>query len=314
MNSSEQIDAYRQKLARDLSPRRFQHSLSVAQTAAALAERWQVPKEKAYLAGLIHDVGRCYTPAQLRQKAAELHLELDEWQNRHDPLLHAPVGAAILEQEWGVTDAEILEAVKYHTVGHPQMSLLAKIIFLADIIEPLRQSWPGLEQLRDQAYIDLDRAILAALAYTFSYLAGKQEPCHPMALQTYQTLKEKYNGGNDMEQTLSSETMLQLAVRAAQEKKAADLLSLELKGITTIADYFLIMSVNNNRLAQATADHICEKLKEAGAALLRMEGYRDSRWILLDFGSLVVHIFLQDERQYYNLEKLWADAPAQQYE
>ena len=308
------INACRKKLAEDLSPRRFQHSVSVAQTAASMAERWHVSTEKAYLAGLIHDVGRCYSPAQLRQKAASLHLELDSWENRHDPLLHAPVGAFILEKEWGISDQEILEAVKYHTVGSPQMGILAKIIFLADIIEPLRQNWPGLDQIRELAYIDLDQAMLAALAYNFSYLAGKQEPCHPLALQTYHKLKQKYNGGNDMEQNLSSQTMLQIAVAAAQEKKAADLVSLELKGITTIADYFLIMSVNNSRLAQALADHICEKLKEAGANLLRMEGYRDSRWVLLDFGSLVIHIFLHEERQYYNLEKLWADAPCQQYD
>ncbi len=307
------IKDYQHKLQQGLKASRYQHSLSVAETAEKLARRWGADPKQAYLAGLLHDAGRIYPPEQLLEKAKEYGLELDSWHKSKPQLLHAPVGALLLEKEWGIHDPVLLQAVARHTLAGEHLTLLDKILYLADVIEPLRTSWPGLEQLRQLGETDLNRAMLAALAYSFTYLAGKQEKPHPCSIQAYQQLMENDHGGTTMNEKMDSQTMLELAVAAAQEKKAAGLTSLELKGITTIADYFLIMSVSNTRLAQALADHLTEKLKEAGAPPLRTEGYRDGRWILLDMGSLVIHIFQNDEREYYNLEKLWADAPSRQY-
>lgn len=107
----------------------------------------------------------------------------------------------------------------------------------------------------------------------------------------------------------SYEGMARLAASAAASKKGANTLVLSLKDITLIADYFVITSGNSTVQVQAIARHITETLELDGAKLLRQEGFGDARWILLDFGSVVVHIFHQEERRFYDLERLWGDAP-----
>ena len=104
--------------------------------------------------------------------------------------------------------------------------------------------------------------------------------------------------------------MAKAAVAAAQDKKARDVLTLEISKLSPIADYFIILSAGNTAQAQAIADNIEEKLLEAGRALLRKEGYRQANWILLDYGDVVVHIFKEEDRRFYNLEQLWGDAPS----
>jgi len=95
---------------------------------------------------------------------------------------------------------------------------------------------------------------------------------------------------------------------AAAEKKAQDILLMDLKGISIIADYFVVCTGSNTTQVQAICNNISEKLSEKEKPPLRIEGFRDARWILMDFGSTVVHIFQQEEREYYNLERLWGDA------
>ena len=111
----------------------------------------------------------------------------------------------------------------------------------------------------------------------------------------------------------NSEALMQRVVALAEEKKAKDIVSLKLAGLTLIADYFVVMTASNSRQSQAVADFIYEELKAEDMMALRVEGYKDGRWILLDFGSVVAHIFLEDEREFYGLEALWGDAEKKTY-
>ncbi len=95
---------------------------------------------------------------------------------------------------------------------------------------------------------------------------------------------------------------------AAEEKKAKDIVIMDLKGISIIADYFVICTGSNALQVKAISDHINEIAVLKDKAPLRVEGVRDARWILIDFGTIVVHIFQEEERLYYNLERLWGDA------
>jgi ribosome-associated protein len=99
-----------------------------------------------------------------------------------------------------------------------------------------------------------------------------------------------------------------LAAAAAEDVKALDVLVLDLQGISTVTDYFLICAGRSSVQTQAIAKHIEEKLASAGYRYLRREGFREARWILLDYGSLVVHVFQAPEREFYSLERLWGDA------
>ena len=100
------------------------------------------------------------------------------------------------------------------------------------------------------------------------------------------------------------------AVRLLNEKKAQDIVMLEIGKISLIADYFLICSGSSVIHTKALCDHLLEKLSNKEHPLLRVEGYREGRWILLDFGALIIHIFLPEERAFYNLERLWGSAEA----
>lgn len=112
---------------------------------------------------------------------------------------------------------------------------------------------------------------------------------------------------------MNSQELLDKCVSWAKEKKAQDIMSMDLRGISLIADYFLLATAGNTRQAQAIADYLKEEAETLANPPLRMEGYNQGRWILLDFGSVIVHIFMAEERQYYNLERLWGDAPRQNY-
>ena len=108
---------------------------------------------------------------------------------------------------------------------------------------------------------------------------------------------------------LESKDKAILSAIAAKEKKASDILVLEIKGLTTIADYFIICSGLTSRQVKAVAEAVEEKLSKKATYPSHIEGLPDARWILMDYGDIVVHIFDEETRKYYELEKLWGDAP-----
>ncbi|KAA9148170.1 ribosome silencing factor [Microbacterium lushaniae] len=112
-----------------------------------------------------------------------------------------------------------------------------------------------------------------------------------------------------MAATESSRTMLDLAAHAADSKGAEDLIALDVSQPLPLVDIFLLATGRNERNVAAIADEVEAKLLEAGHKRLRREGRAESRWILLDFGDLVVHVFHEQERVYYGLERLWKDCP-----
>jgi ribosome-associated protein len=103
--------------------------------------------------------------------------------------------------------------------------------------------------------------------------------------------------------------LLKVAASAADSKQAIDLVALDVSGPLPLTDVFLIASARNERNAQAVADEIEDKMIEAGAKPLRREGKSEGRWILLDFGDVVAHVFTEEDRMYYSLERLWKDCP-----
>jgi ribosome-associated protein len=103
--------------------------------------------------------------------------------------------------------------------------------------------------------------------------------------------------------------LLKIAVKAADDKRAEDIVALNMKGISLIADYFIICHGNSDRQVQAIAREIKEKAEENHFEIRRIEGFDEAKWVLIDMGDVVAHIFLRDERSYYNLERLWGDAP-----
>lgn len=108
---------------------------------------------------------------------------------------------------------------------------------------------------------------------------------------------------------MNQKSILKIAAAACDDKRAEDILALDMEGISLVADYFLICHGNSDKQVQAIAREIKDQADENGIQVKKMEGFDEARWVLVDLGDVVVHVFHKDERSYYNLEKLWGDAP-----
>lgn len=112
---------------------------------------------------------------------------------------------------------------------------------------------------------------------------------------------------------MNSQELLTIAVNAVDNKKGEEIISLEMKNISDMTDYFVVTHGNNERQVQAIARAVKEAANEQNVDVKRMEGYNEARWILIDLADVVVHVFHKDERNYYNIEKLYQDAPLESY-
>ncbi len=108
---------------------------------------------------------------------------------------------------------------------------------------------------------------------------------------------------------INSEEILKAVVKAADDKRAEEIVALDMRQVSLLADYFVIMHANSERQVEAIKEAIVDRVNQLGNIENRVEGGKDSQWVLIDFKDVVVHIFVQETRHFYNLEKLWADAP-----
>ncbi len=175
---------YRRILASRLTPQRYIHSLAVAKEARRLAERYGVDPEKAYTAGLLHDImknTKCDTQLQILK---DFGILLDTVEQRSEKLWHAITGAAFLERVLGVTDGEILSAVRYHTTGRAAMTPLERVLFLADFTSEDR-TYPDVDVMRRLVDTDECEAMRYALQYTIKELVSEGRPVHPDTIHAY---------------------------------------------------------------------------------------------------------------------------------
>lgn len=112
---------------------------------------------------------------------------------------------------------------------------------------------------------------------------------------------------------METKDIAQKIAAAANDKKAKDILLLNMEGLSPVTDFYVVCSAGNSTLVKAIADNIEDKLAEAGVHPTHKEGYADARWVLLDYGDVVAHVFLEEERDFYNLEQLWSDAPSESF-
>lgn len=172
-----------------LSEYRFSHSLNVADAAAKLAEKYNSNSQKAYVAGILHDIMKEESLEVQRnyiEKNGEIMTNL-ELNNR--AVYHQMSGAAYCRLELGINDEEILSAIRYHTTGKRGMTLLEKIVYTADYISADR-SYPDVEVMREKAWHSLDDAMLYSLKYTINDLISKNLPVHPDTLECYNGILE----------------------------------------------------------------------------------------------------------------------------
>jgi len=153
------IENIAKKLPEYITEDRMKHCFGVMKTAAELAEKYKADRGKAEIAGLLHDVARDLELAQMVSLCADRVKNLNDYVKQNKLLLHSCAGRVLAERDFGIRDKEILSAIEKHTTGSSNMSLLEKIIFVSDYIEPSR-SFRGVKKARKLAYSDLNSAML----------------------------------------------------------------------------------------------------------------------------------------------------------
>ena len=177
-------------LQKRLKPSRFRHTMGVADTAAELAQLNGLPAGRAYIAGLLHDCAKNLSDGELLALAEKSGADADEVAVL--PVLHAPVGAYVAEKRYGVRDRSVLSAIRRHTIGAENMSLLDAIVYVADMIEPGRKYFDGLDGARAMARKDVMRAAALCGRLTRSFNNGKGARMHPV---TEKMIVNIENGG-----------------------------------------------------------------------------------------------------------------------
>ena len=174
-----EIEKIKEYLKENLSDKRYNHSLGVANEAVCLAKRYGVDIHKAYIAGLVHDCAKEINPSKsVELLKGKYGVFPDEYMIAVPRLLHGLLGAHIAYSEFKIDDEDIFDAIRYHTTGKANMGNLTKIIYIADYIEPGR-AYPDVNKLREITYRDIDEGILFSLDYTICDLVKKGISIHP---------------------------------------------------------------------------------------------------------------------------------------
>lgn len=178
-------------LKKELDKERYEHTLGVMYTSAALAMRYDADMRKALTAGLLHDCAKCIPGDKKLKICKKYHLKISEVEYKNPSLLHARLGAFLAQKKYHINDKEILNAISSHTTGRPQMSLLEKIIYIADYIEPGRQELPNMADVRKLAFEDINECLYRILKDSLVYLRSKDMVIDTMTEKTYEYYKEK---------------------------------------------------------------------------------------------------------------------------
>lgn len=186
----DEIDVMRDKVRQMQSDSRYKHTLGVMDTAVNLAKYYQEDQDKARIAGLLHDCAKGFSGQKQLELCEKYGLPITEAEKANPTLLHAKLGAYFAEKDYGITDEEILDSIRWHTTGRPKMTKLDKIIYIADYIEPNRNKASNLDEIRLLATSDLDECLFAILEASLEYLQTKSEVIDPMTEKTYLYYKE----------------------------------------------------------------------------------------------------------------------------
>ena len=178
-------------LKKHLTKERYHHTVGVAYKAMSMAMKYNPQPDnnefmiKAEIAGLLHDCAKCMDNDKKIRICNKNQISYSKIEAENPYLLHGKVGAYIARKEFDILDEDILNAITWHTTGRPDMSLLEKIIFVADYIEPSRRPIPELNLIRQLAFTDIDQAVIKILENTLKYLNEKGNPIDDMTQKTY---------------------------------------------------------------------------------------------------------------------------------
>lgn len=184
------ISIIQKDLKHKLDEHRYVHTIGVMYTAASLAMRYGCDINKAMIAGVLHDCAKCIPSDKKIKLCKKYNIRMTDVEQRNPFLLHAKLGAFIAAKEYNINDNEIISAILNHTTGKPSMSLLEKIVFVADYIEPQRNKAEHLDILRKTAFEDIDKTVAMILSDTLNYLNNVSGDIDPVTQVAYDYYKQ----------------------------------------------------------------------------------------------------------------------------
>ena len=182
---NEKIIKIQHKIEKKMDAYRYEHTLGVMYTAAALAMRHEVDLNDALLAGLLHDCAKCYPDEKKFELCEKYNISLTDVERQNTALIHAKLGAVLAREKYGVESEQVCRAIATHTTGAPGMDKLQQIVFIADYIEPHRDRAGHLAEIRYMAFDDLDQACRMILTDTLDFLSDSPKIVDPMTKETY---------------------------------------------------------------------------------------------------------------------------------
>lgn len=191
MKKAKSLKKLRKAMEKIQDSKRYEHTLGVEYTAAALAMRYNCDIRDAQIAGLLHDCAKCLTDEKRLSICKRNKIPMTAVEKKNPFLLHAKVGAYLAHKKYGIKNQNILNAIRNHTTGRQNMSTLEKIVFVADYIEPGRTHAPGLSEMRKLAFVDLDKVFIRILEDTLDYLKDTGGDIDPMTEETWKYYNEK---------------------------------------------------------------------------------------------------------------------------
>ncbi|MBQ4288934.1 MAG: bis(5'-nucleosyl)-tetraphosphatase (symmetrical) YqeK [Clostridia bacterium] len=172
-----------------LKKSRVIHTLGVEEMAIRMAGIFGEDRDKASLAALFHDYAKYINDVDMLKLAEHYGIYVDDVYAEAPNLMHGPVGAKLIQEKFGINDSDVLNAITYHTVGRAGMSLLEKIIYVADMTEKNRD-FPGVQELREKATENIDEAMILCLEQTIAYTLKRRKKIHINSIQTYNSIIE----------------------------------------------------------------------------------------------------------------------------
>ena len=295
-----------EKLRGYLKEERFNHTFYVVKRGLEICKEEE--REEVFTACLLHDCAKYVTPDDYTKYGFTPQPDMPE------SVVHSFLGAEVARRDFGVTDQQILDAIVYHTTGRPNMTRLDKIVYVADKTEDSRP-YP-LSHLKRGS---LDRMFIKCLIEAYEVCRERHhDSVCPLSEQTIDFYCPKEQSAHNIEQELHipkekvnktqksnlNETVKQIC-SALSAKQALDVKVVDIQGASDIADYFVICSGRSAPQVKALFEHLEEQMEAQGKFALRKEGQGEGRWIALDYGDVIVHIFHKETRDLYALDTLW---------
>ena len=220
-------------------------------------------------------------------------------------------------------DPEVLGAIRWHTTGHANMTKLEKIVYLADMIEPNRKPYPGLEALRKPAWPIWTRRMHMALLMSLDHVREQGETPAPDTMAALASMSRGWcDQGKVPKRQLAEHAFVHIlkeetnmdqkaialaAAKALDAKRGKDIVVLKVDEMTVITDYMVIATGRSVPQVKALAENVEEELAKLDLFARRREGVNEGHWCILDYGDVMVHIFHEQDREYYQLERLWSN-------